>query len=81
MFIDTCAVISSPEDVQLHQYGGPAVSHEVESVVETKENEAQSIRNLLPDEDDRSSNHFPHDLNILVSTGLNIIVKLHKGST
>ncbi|KAK1360038.1 Meiosis protein mei2 [Heracleum sosnowskyi] len=41
-------VISSREDVQLHQ---STVSYDVESPVE-KENEAQSIRNLLPDEDD-----------------------------
>lgn len=42
-------VISSREDAQLHQ---SAVSYKVESPVETKENEAESIRNLLPDEDD-----------------------------
>ncbi|KAL8099143.1 hypothetical protein AgCh_031721 [Apium graveolens] len=42
-------VISSNEDVQFHQ---SAVLDKVESPVETKENEAQSIRNLLPDEDD-----------------------------
>ena len=47
-----CAVILSREDVQLHQYGNPALSDKVEPLVETKENEAQSIRNLLPDEDD-----------------------------
>nr|XP_017254543.1 PREDICTED: protein MEI2-like 4 isoform X2 [Daucus carota subsp. sativus] len=45
-------VILSREDVQLHQYGNPALSDKVEPLVETKENEAQSIRNLLPDEDD-----------------------------
>lgn len=49
VFTQTCAVISSSEDVQLHQ---SAASYKVESPVETKENEAQSISNLLPDEDD-----------------------------
>lgn len=45
-------VISSTEDAQLQQLTDSAVSSEGDPLLETKESEAQSIGNLLPDEDD-----------------------------
>lgn len=46
------AVISAKEDAQLQQLTDSGESYEGEPLPETKESEAHSIGNLLPDEDD-----------------------------